>query len=311
MSKTEPGVLARVRYRVEYICVRALSALLGLMPEAVAVWVGKMLGRGFWLLSPSRRRVARENIERAMPGEMSPAEVNRLVRRVFVQIGLTAVETLWMRSRVNREDIAERLPIDNLDIPETLLAEGRGVIASTMHMGNWELLGANMAAQLRRVSVLARPVNNPLIRAYTTRLREHFGMEVLSTREGVRPMMRALKAGRMLGVLIDQHVNRSSVPATFFGRRAATTAVLATLALRMDVPVVVGYAVRDGLSFRHRGCFEGPFELSRTGDKEADVLANTQMLNDKLEEIIRRHPDQWLWTHRRWKLADRKAKETD
>jgi Kdo2-lipid IVA lauroyltransferase/acyltransferase len=311
MSKTEPGLLTRVRYRVEYTCVRALSGLLGLMPEAVAVWTGKTLGRAFWLLSPWRRRVARENIEKAMPGEMSPADVRRLVRRVFVNIGLTAVETLWMRSHVDRDNVVERFPIENLDAVESLLTDGRGVLLTGGHLGNWELLGGSAAVQMGRMSALARPVNNPLVGAYTTRLREHFGIEPLSTREGVRPMMRALKGGHALAILMDQHVNRSSVPATFFGRDAATTAVVATLALRMDVPLLVSYGLRDGYSFRHRGYMEGPFELRRTGDQEADVLANTQMLNDKLEGIVRRHPDQWLWTHRRWKLADRKAKETD
>jgi Kdo2-lipid IVA lauroyltransferase/acyltransferase len=310
MSKNEPSLLTRTRHLAEYAGVRALSALVGILPEALAVRLGVGLGRMFWLLSPARRRIARQNIAKAMPDAWTPPQLARLVRQVFVHIGLTAVEALWMRSHLRRDNIADRLTIDNLAIPEALMAEGRGVIAVTMHLGNWELMGAGMAAHIGNVSVLARPVNNPRVRAYTTRLREAFGMEVLSTRDGVRPMMRALNEGRMLGILIDQHVNRASVPVRFFGREAATTAVVASLALRMDVPVLVGYAVREGLSFRHRGNFEDPLELTRTGTMDADVVANTQRLNDTLEKIVRRHPEQWLWTHRRWKLADRTPKET-
>ena len=130
-------------------------------------------------------------------------------------------------------------------------------------------------------------------------------MRILSTRDGARPLVRVLKNGEPLAVLVDQHVNRSFVAVDFFGRKAATTAVVASLALRLDVPVFHAYSLRDGHSFRHHGYMVGPLELVRTGDHDADVAANTQRFNDHIEAVVRRHPEQWLWTHRRWKLAER------
>jgi len=296
-----------VQYALEYAFVRALDAMVGVLPERMAVGAGKLLGRAFWLLSPFRRRVARRNIELAMPGERSRAEVNRLVREVFVYIGLAAVESLWSRKHVTKENIVERFAVDGVDATAAAVAAG-GAMAFTPHLGNWELFGGCMAARLGGISALARPTNNPLVERYTTRLRERMGIDVLSTRDGVRPMIAALRAHRPLAILIDQHVNRAFVPVTFFGRPAATTAVVASLALRMNVPVFAAYSLREGHSFRHHGYLEGPLELVRTGDADADVKANTQRFNDRLEEIVRRNPEQWLWTHRRWKLADREDK---
>ena len=305
MAKTEPGLLRRLKYFIEYAALCALSAVIGRLPEKLAVRAGVMLGRMLWLIGRRRRRIARDNIEKAMPGERTKKEVGRLVKEAFVHIGLTAVESLWMRGRVTKENIETRCRADGAETVAGVATEGRGAILCGPHLGNWEFFGAWVAARFGGLAALARPVNNPMVRKYTTRLRENLGISVLSTRDGVRPMIAALKRGEFLAVLIDQHVNRAFVPATFFGRKAATTAVVASLALKFGVPVIVGHSFRDGRSFRHHGYFEGPIELVRSGDHEADVLANTQRFNDKLEEIIRRHPEQWLWTHRRWKLADR------
>ncbi len=304
MGRTDPGVLCRLRYLVEYAALRTLAAVVGCLPEKLAVWAGVALGKLLWLVAAGRRRVARRNIELAMPDERTTDEVRRLIREVFSHIGLTAVESLWMRNR-RRHSIDRRFSVHGVDAMRAQLAAGRPVLAFGPHLGNWELFGACMAAHLGRLHALARPVNNPLVRNYTTRLREESGICVHSTRHGLRPMIKTLRNGETLAILFDQHVNRAYVASEFFGRKAATTAILASLALRLDAPVFAAYSVRQGHTFRHHGYIEGPLDLVRTGDHQGDVRANTQLFNDKLEEIVRRHPEQWLWTHRRWKLADR------
>lgn len=302
--------LRALQFHVEYALVRMIDWLVGLLPECAAVKLGVAGGWLFWLLSPFRRRVARRNIELAMPGRYSGRELSRLVRAVFINIGLTAVESIWMRRHISRQNIEQRFPVDGVDVAQNEIASGRGAIAFIPHLGNWELFGGIMAVRTGGITALARPTNNPLVGQYTTRLREQYGINVLSTRDGARPLVAALRNKQPLAVLIDQHVNRAFVPVKFFGRHAATTAVVATLALRMNIPVFAAYSLREGRSFRHHGYIFGPLELIRTGDDEADVIANTQFFNDTIEAVVREHPDQWLWTHRRWKLAERMAKET-
>ena len=305
MPESRPGLLRRIQYGAEYAVVRTISWAVGLMPECLAVRAGILLGLAFWAVAFPRRRSRGGTSSLRCRASTRRPSCRRLVREVFVQIGLTGVESLWARKHVNSVNILDRFPVDGTDEAQKALAEGRGVLAFTPHLGNWELFGGCMAVRMGGLCALARPTNNPLVERYTTRLRQDLGIDVLSTRDGVRPMIAALRAGKPLAILIDQHVNRAFVPATFFGRPAATTAVVASLGLRLNAPVFAAYSLREGRSFRHHGHVEGPIELVRTGDNEADPLANTQRFNDLLEQIVRRRPEQWLWTHRRWKLADR------
>jgi Kdo2-lipid IVA lauroyltransferase/acyltransferase len=114
-------------------------------------------------------------------------------------------------------------------------------------------------------------------------------------------MVRLLRKGWLVGVLIDQGTNRAEgVECTFFGKKVFTTPVAALLARRYDCPVVPGYCVRDrdgSLSI----IFKPPLRLQKTNNAEADLLANTQFMNDAIEECIRECPDQWFWFHKRWK----------
>jgi len=293
----------------EYCLVRAFAEGVGLMPEWLAAWTGRTFGTITWALKPRRRRLARENIEKAMPGRFSRREVRRIVRRVFVNVGLTVAELLWARRHLDAKALQERFPVTGLEAALAALAKGRGALVFLAHLGNWELFGASMAGRLPNVHALARPARNPMIDRFLRGAREQRGIRQLNTDEGVRPLARVLREGGTLGVLVDQHVRTACTTATFFGRDAATTTVVASLALRLNVPVFAAYSLRQGLRFRHRAFIDGPIELTRTGDHEADVQANTQLFNDHLETVVREHPEQWLWTYRRWRLADKRERE--
>jgi len=305
MSKDNPGPFLRLKHVFEYASLRLTALVFSCMPEPLAVFCGKMLGRFFWLIGTKRRRLARRNIRKAMP-ELSDREVTRLLKKAALHIGLNTVEAFWARKRVRKEDLEDRFPIEGFELLKEAVDSGKGVICFSSHIGNWQRFGAFQAICLGGFSAPIRPASNPLIRKYMTRLRNEFQIEELSTRRGVRPMVGALRRGRLLVVLIDQHARAGYTEATFFGRKAATTSVVAALGLRLDVPVFAAYSLRDGFTFRHRGYIQGPLELIRTGNRDADVEANTQLFNDMVEEPIRRHPEQWFgWLYPRWKLADR------
>ncbi len=214
-----------------------------------------------------------------------------------------------MRKSIGSSTLSKRFPIDGIPALEAGLAAGRGSLVVTMHLGNWELLGVAGAAALGHFSAFARPVGNQLIDDYLARLRQSAGISLIDTGGGVRPILAALRKGNAISIMIDQQVRAAFVRTMFFGRDVTTTAIVATLALRTGIPVFCAYSVRDGYSFRHHGYVEGPIQLIRTGDRDADVLSNTQALNDKLEAIIRRYPHQWLWTYPRWRMADKIERE--
>jgi len=306
MSKDEAGFLRRVKYVVEYASLRVTAWVFQSMPEPLAVFCGRMLGRFFWLTGAKRRRIARRNVQKAMPGELTGKEITRLLKKTAIHIGLNTVEAFWAKKRLRKEDLEGRFPMEGFELLKEAVDSGRGVICFSSHIGNWQRFGAFQAVCLGGFSAPIRPATNPLIRKYMTRLRNEFQIEELSTHAGVRPMVGALRRGRLLVILIDQHARAGYTEATFFGRKAATTSVVAALGVRLNVPVFAAYSLRDGFTFRHRGYIQGPLELIRTGDRDADARANTQLFNDMVEEPIRQHPEQWFgWLYPRWKLADR------
>lgn len=124
-------------------------------------------------------------------------------------------------------------------------------------------------------------------------------MEVILHRQAVKEGLRRLRSGKWVAVLMDQRLGAAGVDATFFGRRASTTTLPVLLAMRTKAPVFVGYAIRENNRFRI--VYES-IPLSLDEDKGGDaILANTQILNDRIEKIVRRQPEKWFWVHNRWK----------
>ena len=306
MSKTKKSSLHRARDFVAYVLVRAVAFAVGILPEWAAVWFGRFSGRLFWLASPKRRRRTLKHIRRAMPGELTEKEIHQLAADSFGHMGLTIVETFWSAGRVRKEGFFdERFPVEGVEAVKAELAKGQGILAFTLHLGNWEVMGARLAQELGTMTVVALEGKNRRVSDYVVRLRERMGLRVIGIENGVRPIIGALRNGEFVAVLIDRHVETAGAHTTFFGRDVSTTTIIAALARRLRVPVFIGYSTRTGRGFRHRGFFEGPLKLVETDDREADAVANTQSFNDRLEAAVRRFPEQWLWVLKRWKLADK------
>ena len=311
MAKNDSSLIRRIRDFASYGLFRILAAAVGILPEGAAVLGGRIFGWLFWHLSTKRRRRAIKHVENTLSGELSKEEIRRLARESFTHIGLTIVETLWAAKRISKDDtfFDGRFPMEGIDAVKAELAKGHGALGATLHVGNWELLGARVAAGLEKVAVTALPGKNRRVSDHINRVREQIGMRLISSEGGVRPMLAALKDGCFLAFLIDRHVDTADAHTKFFGLDAATSKIVATLARRLDIPVFIGYSVRDGHSFRHHGFLEGPVKLVKTDDRESDVLVNTQHFNDLFEAVIRKHLEQWLWVQKRWKLEKKLRKE--
>jgi KDO2-lipid IV(A) lauroyltransferase len=182
-------------------------------------------------------------------------------------------------------------------------ATGRPVLVCTAHFGNFENLAAVHNLQGFPITMVVRRLGGGWAGKLWNRGRSRAGLEVLEVTRGetLKAAQRAMRSGRVLGYVIDQNMaaHRAVFP-TFFGVPAATAPTPAYLAMRSGAVVffVLDLPLGDG---RHQIVVEGPLEPPRTGDREADVLAFMQDLNDRLERWVRRHPDRWYWLHRRWK----------
>ena len=169
-------------------------------------------------------------------------------------------------------------------------------MVATAHLGNWELSAFAHALMTAPMYVIVRPLDNPQIDALVERYREMSGNRVIRKKEAAREILRALKAGEAVGILIDQNVTPAEgVFVDFFGVQACAGTAFAKFAHHSGAAVVPGFALWNRDESRYVLHFYPEIEMS------GDVQIDTQRIHSALEAIIRRYPDQWLWIHRRWK----------
>jgi KDO2-lipid IV(A) lauroyltransferase len=193
-----------------------------------------------------------------------------------------------------------RVEFEGDDRVRSAHAQGRGVIFVTGHFGFWEIQALVHALRLPPMAVLARTLDNPRLNTLLESLRTRTGNSVIYRQGAMRRVLRRLQSGESVGILIDQHIlSRDAINVTFFERPAATTPAVAALALRTGAAVIPLFALPLG-GGRYRMVYEPPVEPPASSSPEA-ILAFTQRCTDVLEMYVRRHPQLWLWMHRRWR----------
>jgi KDO2-lipid IV(A) lauroyltransferase len=214
-----------------------------------------------------------------------------------VHLGKALLETMLMTPR-RLSQVVEIKGEENL---RTALARGKGVIYVTGHIGSWELM-ADVISAIHPLSVIAAPIEPEQVNDMIVELRAGMGVRtILRSRPGAaKELIRAFRENRVLGILIDQDTDVESAFVDFMGKPARTPTAAASMAIKFGAPVVFGYIQRrkDG---RHTVMIEGPLHLATTDDRGKDIIIATAMLTKKIEDVIQKNPEQWVWMHRRWR----------
>jgi len=290
--------LQGLRHRVEYALVLTVRTLVRLLPDAAARGLGTAIGLCFYACDPAHRRLAVRQLRAAFPVR-SEEECRAIARATFAHFGRLLVALLKF-STLTPEAIRERVEFDGDERVRSALVAGRGALLFSGHFGYWELQGIAHPLALPPMSVLARPLDNPFLQALLEHTRCATGNKVIYRRGAVRRILRALQADECVATMIDQHIQPAdAVMVEFFNRPAATTAALATLALRTGAPLIPVFALPLA-GGRYRMIYEHPVELP-SADSRDPVRDLTQRCTDVLEMYVRRHPHLWLWMHRRWR----------
>jgi KDO2-lipid IV(A) lauroyltransferase len=291
--------MSTLNYTLQTIGLKAAAALARALPEKSAYELGRSLGVIGYHLAGFRRQVAADNLQRALGDELAPSEVDRITREVFQNIGRTAIEVFRFPS-LRREELLAKVDCDNPGMFDEALVEGKGAILLSAHFGNWEMFAAWIAARGYPIDVVVKPQRNQSADEFYNDLRRATGVGIIPTQKASRQIIVSLKNNRLVAILADQYAGNDGVPVKFFGRTTATHRGPAAIALKLGCPIYHGVFVRQP-DDRHRAICEGPLQYSPSGDTDQDIMALTQLYTTKLEEYIRRRPEQWLWTHRRWK----------
>ena len=271
-------------------------------PDRLVRACGTAIGLTFYTVDRAHRRIAGRNLATAFPLR-SPAERRAIARAAFAHFGRLLMELLKF-STLSREQMLARVEFDGDDRARAAYAQGRGVLFVTGHFGFWELQALVHALRVEPVAVLGRALDNPHLNTLLEQIRERTGNTVLYRKGTIRRVMRTLEANHGVAVLIDQHiVSRDAIYVDFFEQPAATTSAVAAIALRTGAVVVPVFALPIGRG-RYRMIYEHPVEPPRMPGEQADVDSIrefTQRCTDVLEMYVRRHPELWLWMHRRWR----------
>jgi KDO2-lipid IV(A) lauroyltransferase len=296
MKMAEPG---KLRINVEYFLVRLVLGLFSLLPLSAAINFGSTIGR-IGLLVPKLRRTGQRNLELAFP-DLDKRERARLLRGCFESLGRLLGIFSHLRDD-STENLKRKIACDSLDNVKGATSPNCGVIAFTGHVGGWELSSYALSLYGYPFAFLVRRIDNPKIEALVDQFRAARGNRTIDKRMAAREMLRILKKGEPLGILVDLNaLDREAMFVDFFGVKAATTFVVAKLALRTGAPVVPIFSPWDKKLKKFTVTIGKPLEFDRTGDEEQNTLRATQLLTNVVEDWIRRYPDQWLWVHRRWK----------
>jgi KDO2-lipid IV(A) lauroyltransferase len=291
------------RHLLEYLAARAALAILALLPRSVAMRVAMVGSRGLFACLPRLRRIGLRNLELAFP-DLSLTERCQLLRRSFENFGRMIADFAHF-PRTTPADLAARVETSFPQAAEARYraakAAERGVIFVTPHLGNWEMLALAASVIFEPIAYLARPLDNPLLDRYTSRVRSRFGNRPINKRDSVLEGLAIVDAGGNLGLLADVNtLQRDGVFVPFFGHLACTTRSVAMLALRTDALIVPICCIWD--TNRYRILVGELIEAVRTASyAKKNIIDTTALYTAEIEKFIRAYPEQWIWIHRRWK----------
>jgi KDO2-lipid IV(A) lauroyltransferase len=289
-----------MRRQLEYAAAWPFIKILGILPRPLARAFAIVIARFVYLLHVRLRRVGMRNLALVFP-EKSVAERKRILRGEFTSLGRQLAEVCRF-PKYTRENVEKVVAYDGLENYERAYAQGKGVLFLTAHFGGWEISAFAHSLHGHWLHVVMRPMDNEYLDRLIQSYRTMHGNKTVAKDDFVRGLLAAMKAGETVGILMDTNMTPpQGLFVDFFGIPACTASGLARIALRTDAAVVPGFTIWDKALGKYRLRFDPALELARTGDQEADIIANTQMFTKVIENYVRKHPDQWLWVHRRWK----------
>ena len=299
--------MARIKDYPEYFVFQILKALIFILPRKLCISAGRILGLTFYYLDRKHRRRALSNLNIAFGKELPPNELHRIARSSFQHFGGVLMEIVKFPC-LSEKKKDRLIQVEGEEHLHHALRENKGVITFSAHYGSWEISQSFISKQ-GKLSVIARAMDNTLLEKELLKLRARHGSRVVYKHQATKQIMQSLRAKEIVGFLIDQNVQKhQAVFVDFFGKKAATTPVLAVFFLKTGAPLVPFFCFPTA-TFDHQIQFLKPLEIELEGDYDQQVLKITQLCTKIIEAQIRKNPSYWFWLHDRWRTRPDDEKE--
>lgn len=297
----------KIRDDLFYLLALSLIEILRIIPRRLALATMRFLARFAFPLAPAPRQRMLTHLSRVYGTEKNAWEIRAIAKAVFVHFATVVVDVIRMPVII-RSGINELISTEGIEHLDQAFKTGKGAIITTCHFGNFELLAAWMAQNGFPMKVVGTALFDPRLDQILVEIRNASGNTAITRGENTREIIRTLKKGEALGMLIDQDTKSQGVFVNFFDKPAHTPTGPAVLARRLNVPIIPAYMyLKDDFSY-HLEC-QPPLDLVKTDDEESDIIINTQKISDSYEAMIRRFPEQWVWMHKRWKTQPEPNKD--
>lgn len=286
---------------IQYLSLRYLETILSVFRLKVALQIGKIVGQLVYLIDTRHRKVAYDNIYRAIGKEFTDYKIKSIVKNVYKHIGMGIVELIFTQRFTRGNTIREYVKLEKFHIIDNILSKKNGVIVVIAHLGNWELAGLAVPNAGYPLTSVARPIENPYVDRYLNKFRSSMGQEILPKYNALKDMVSALKKNNILVILADQNVRKGGVFVDFFGIKASTTKSPALLSLKYNIPIVPVNIYREEKTLLHKVVITEPIYPQVVDGCDDKIERLTALYTSRLEQFIKEHIDQWMWLHRRWK----------
>jgi len=292
-------ILRQIGHVATYFPLRAAYGFFACLPSSLmrsaCCWVATLIR---WV-DRTHARCAAANLTHAFP-EKTNKERQAIVRGMYRHFALMIRDTILLWRHRNEDLLKTFFEDSDIEPFFELKREGKGLILVTGHLGNWEMAGCAFNS-VYQINGFSHEFRNPYIRKSLIRLRATFGQKTIFTTQSMEVILECLRRNECLALLPDKHMKTSRIKVTFFGRHVYAPSGPAILSWRSGAPIFIGAAFRIGLSSRFRLETCPVIRPDLTAVKGAEIRRITQAYMDALEDLIRRHPEQWIWFHNRWK----------
>lgn len=290
-------MLLKIKHLLEFSLVKILYIFFKILPIQTSSSIGGFIGRNLGKLLKVNR-VARRNLKNSFP-DFTDKQIDEIILKMWDNLGRVAGEFPHMTS-YKGGDFAKIIEVEGAEHIKNAGESEKTTIFFSGHFANWEIVPKTIFEKgCPSINLVYRKSNNPYLDKLILDVRNNYQAGCMPKgTKGARMIIKAIKQGQHIGMLVDQKQN-DGIPVPFFGRDAMTAPAIATLALKYDCPIIPLQVKRlKGPKFKVKA-YE-PFKLDNTGDEHKDAMIAMTRINSILEGWIRQEPSQWFWVHNRW-----------
>lgn len=290
----------KIRYNVLYVLIRCMIVLSNVMPRKLWLRIFGVLGQLSYYFATRSKALTIKHLTFAYGSEKSPSEIKKLSKKVFKSLGMNAGDLIQAYKITEYDKFKKMVVLKGEEHLNNAIAKGKGVIALVSHLGAFEFTATEFSFRGLKPLIIGTPVKDKKLNDLLWVQREKLGATAVERGKDTLKIMKNLKAGGTMMILIDQDTKVKSRFVNFFGKPCATPVGAAIIAMKTGATVVPTIIhLRDDL-IQEINCYP-EIPMTITGNDEEDMIINTQKMSDATEAEIRKFPAQWVWMHERWK----------